>query len=272
MKKKYFFFHSKNFLIFFKIKVLLLFLPFVISCEMILSTIKKESKLTYVKTLIKTHPDNIKVPFFFMKIIKKKYIEHIRKTQPKNQSSDAELTARIPRSFFKMKVILKEKTKGVLKNHYLISLPETGGVIDLSHYLSGSPGSFFVQFKIDQNLNQETKEEIMKNLKIFYSSHTKKTRFGGHSVGTNCGTFLDITSYVLNSMKKNGMMVFTKGKQNTDHIEFLGGTFYFTYFKKKYLFIGIVRFKDSRFSSLECKTSHQEAEGRVKKKLEPSPS
>lgn len=213
---------------------------------------KKKQQKVLKKIKLTTNLNQFHVPKFSFNLISNQYIHYIKANYPKVDIQDAELSVMFPRNPLKLKVFLKEKKKGALKNDYIFYLPEGGGIIDLARYSTGNKGSFYVQFEFYKKNKNKTDHRILDHFLLFYSSHTKKTSFGGSSIGTQCGTFLDLTSFGKKFLTKKGLLVQVKEEKDSNPIQFIGGIFYFIYFKRKHLHLGAVQFKDSRFPNLQC--------------------
>ena len=238
---------KKNFLIFY------LCLNFIslLSCEALFNL---NQNLDYKKVNIGTSHNHVHIPKLLSEVLSQKYIEYIRRTNEKSNLTDEEIVVRIPRSPLNVNLRLTEKTKGVLNSNVIVHFPEGGGVIDLASFVSGKKGSFYVQFDVFKKSSDKAQKEVFKNFMLLYSSHTRKTQFGGSSFGTQCGKLLDLTSYGYKFLQGKGLLVKTGGSMDSSSIEYLGGSFYFIYFRKKYLHIGAIRFIDSRFSHLQCQS------------------
>lgn len=243
---------------FFKNKNLFFFSVFLsislISCSEFseLLHLKKKNKRVLKKIKITKKLDQFYVPKFLINLVSNKYIDYIKTNYPKVNLQDAELSIGVPRSPLKLKVFLTEKKQGALKNDSIFYLSEGVGVIDLARYATGKKGSFYIQFEFYKKSKNKKNIDILDHFLLFYSSQTKKTSFGGSSLGTQCGTFLDLTSFGKKILTKKGILVQVQGENDSHPIQFIGGIFYFIYFKGKHLHIGAVQFKDSRFPNLQC--------------------
>ncbi|MGZ3773262.1 MAG: hypothetical protein ACXVCY_02155 [Pseudobdellovibrionaceae bacterium] len=147
-------------------------------------------------------------------------------------------------SFSEITVILAQKNSGIIKDDAVkIFLPKGGGEIDLSQYVTGKNGSFFVGFDFPPFEGATGK-------KVVFISDTKKRKIGGQIFGAGCNRYFDITEKFLKEMKGEGIKVNTTQER---YISVLGGTFLLSAKKNDEVHVARISFKNSQFPSLFCK-------------------
>lgn len=159
--------------------------------------------------------------------------------------------------FSPIKVILTEKNPGILVEPRIeFEFPRGGGEINLSKWVTGKPGSFFVKFDYTGITESES-------LSIIYVSQARRRRIDGVVYGSGCNQFFDIKNFVLSENKKDGLTVNTTRDR---HVSVLGGNFVFAHKKDKQEFVTQVTFTDSEKPELFCsylsqvKKTNEEAE------------
>lgn len=145
--------------------------------------------------------------------------------------------------FSEVSVILAQKNPGIIKGEVVkIELPKGGGNIDLSQFVTGKKGSFYVGFDFPQFEGASAK-------KIVFVSGTKKRKIGGQIFGSGCNQYFDISDKFLKEMKGEGLKVNTTQER---YLSVMGGTFLFSAKKDNEVHLAQVTFKNSLFPSLFC--------------------
>lgn len=161
-------------------------------------------------------------------------------SSPSGESSMAKKDA----VFSEITVILAQKNSGIIKGEAVkISLPKGGGNIDLSQYLTGKKGSFYVGFEYPAFGAASAK-------KIVFVSGTRKRKIGGQIFGAGCNQYFDISDKFLKEMKGEGLKVNTTQER---YLSVLGGTFLLSAKKDNEVHLAQVTFTNSQFPSLFCK-------------------
>lgn len=182
--------------------------------------------------------------------------EHAEKITMAEAASDlsvpAELWAKISpgplkantAAFMPIKLILKEKTKGVLTSPVIeFEFPKGGGEVDIGKYINTQTrGTFYVKFDFDGFKSPET-------LKAFFLSQTRKQKLDQEVIGLGCKTFADLTENLIKLNGKDGMAMNTTDGRHTIA---LGGTFFFSYEEKKQTLVTQVTIKDSSRPTFFC--------------------
>lgn len=145
--------------------------------------------------------------------------------------------------FSPIKVILKEKNPGVLIEPQIeFEFPKGGGEINLSRWVTGKAGSFFVKFDY-------AGFEEPDFLSVLYISQARRRKLDGQVYGAGCNSFYDIKKYLLSENQREGLVVNTTRDR---HITVLGGNFIFAHKKAKQAFITQVTFTDSEKPEYFC--------------------
>ena len=145
--------------------------------------------------------------------------------------------------FVPVTLILKEKNPGILKKPELrIEYPRGGGTLDLSQWLTGRQGSFYVRFEFDEGSGHDGK-------KTFFVSRVRKRRVENEILGSGCRKFMEIQSALNRSAKSEGLLVNTTHQR---HLAVLGGSFVFTSLQGKELRLSQVSFIDRTQSQYFC--------------------
>lgn len=153
--------------------------------------------------------------------------------------------AEIPKAFFPLRVILREKNHGVLGGrNYRISLPEGGGKIDLADYVHEGKGTFYVRFEHDLVAG---KKDVPP--RIFFISHSQEREIDGQMWGNGCAKFFNLTSFHNSQMKSHGYVV---NATNQRYVSFLAGVFVLAAKIDGALMLSQVTLTDSRYPQLEC--------------------
>ena len=146
-------------------------------------------------------------------------------------------------SFFPIKVIFKEKTEGLVqRDFHEITLPRGGGEIDLAKVLKKEQGTFSVSFELEGL-------EMPEDLQVYFVSQSRKRRIDGDIWGAGCRKFLDIKSFYLSTIAKEGLSVNTTRNR---HLTVLGGNFVFVIKNGKQVLLSQVTFTDSSEPNLFC--------------------
>lgn len=143
-----------------------------------------------------------------------------------------------------LKVFFTEKNPGILQNpSYLIDLPRGGGTVDLSRYLSGQHGTFYVGFELSAEFQEGT------NFKVFYISNGRKRKLEDRVYGAGCHQYLEITHKFLEMMKAEGIKVNTTRQR---HVTVLAGHYIFSVIKENRIYITQVTITDTQNKNLLC--------------------
>lgn len=145
--------------------------------------------------------------------------------------------------FSEINVFLKEKNNGVVKKAaYQLNFPRGGGELDLSNYVTGKQGTFFVSFVFPEF-------EDAAYQKVLFISNSRKRKIDDHIFGSGCREFFDITDRFLAENKSGGIKVNTTRNR---HISVLSGTFIFISKKNKQNYLTQVTFTDKEHKNLLC--------------------
>lgn len=197
--------------------------------------VKQEVKIT-------EFTDDIKIPSQAWDLLEFK--SHEASPAAGGHGAEAPAAAAKALVFSEVTVVLAQKNSGIIKGETVkISLPKGGGNIDLSQYVTGKKGTFFVGFEFPQFENAIQK-------KIVFVSGTKKRKIGGQIFGSGCNQYFDITDKFLKEMKGEGLKVNTTQER---YLSVLGGTFLFAAKKEAETHVAQVTFTNSQFPSLFCK-------------------
>lgn len=193
-----------------------------------------------------SHRD-IDIPKSLVGKIEKLYVKSYREMDPYSTKTDSELVLNIPRRLFPVQVLLKEKTKGVLKENTLYNMPNGGGVINLKEILTGRKGTFFAKFALNYKL--EGNQQSTPKLTVYFISRHKKRMLDGKMVGLGCDKYVEITK---DFQKENSGSGYKINTTDGRHITLLGGTFVFVVPEQDALHIAVVQFQDSGRPDLTC--------------------
>ncbi|GIL18430.1 MAG: hypothetical protein BroJett040_21810 [Oligoflexia bacterium] len=145
--------------------------------------------------------------------------------------------------FSPIRVMLKEKNPGVLVEPQIeFEFPRGGGEINLSRWVTGKAGSFFVKFDYAGFEEPDL-------LSVLYISQARRRKLDGQVYGAGCNSFYDVKKYLLQENGKDGLTVNTTRDR---HITVLGGNFIFAHKKAKQAFITQVTFTDSEKPEYFC--------------------
>lgn len=145
--------------------------------------------------------------------------------------------------FSEISVVLTEKNPDILSEPSVrIKLPKGGGAIDLSRYVTGKNGTFFVKFEF-----AEFAEAAQK--KVLFVSKARKRKIGGEIFGEGCNKFSDITERFFEEMAEDGIKVNTTQQR---YLSVLGGHFLFSAKRENIVAISQVSFYHSQHQNLMC--------------------
>lgn len=145
--------------------------------------------------------------------------------------------------FAAIKVFLVQKNEGIVNGEVVkIELPKGGGDIDLSQYLTGNNGSFYVGFEFPDFVESTAQ-------RVLFVSHARKRKLDDQIYGAGCNQILDITNKYMLAMKGEGLKVNTTRER---HLSTIGGTFLFSAQKAGSTSVAQVTFKDSKHQNLFC--------------------
>ncbi|MGE5085972.1 MAG: hypothetical protein ACM3MG_06685 [Bacillota bacterium] len=146
-------------------------------------------------------------------------------------------------TFAAVKVFLVQKNDGIVNGEAVkIELPKGGGDIDLSQYLTGNNGSFYVGFEFPDFVESTAQ-------RVLFVSHARKRKIDDQVYGAGCNQILDITNKFMLAMKGEGLKVNTTRER---HLSTIGGTFLFSAQKAGSILVAQVSFKDPKHQSLFC--------------------
>lgn len=150
-------------------------------------------------------------------------------------------------NYLSLRVNLWQKNEGVLKHDVTFHLNKRGGVVDLSDFVIGDTGTFYVQIQplIDGKI-------VSSGLKAYFLSRSRQRKIDGRSFGTGCGRYFDITAFFRDKLVSGGLPVnVTAGRD----VSVLAGTFYLAVMQDGRLHLGTLTFKDSRYPQWQCEKS-----------------
>jgi hypothetical protein len=149
-----------------------------------------------------------------------------------------------PILYTSVKILLKEKNKGVLKKPNLaFEFARGGGEMDLSKLMGSHQGTFFISFELPEFENVLQK-------KAFFISQSRQRKVDGEVIGSGCRKVLDVSTQLYKQSKEAGLKInTTRDRQDSvlgGHMIFLGET------EKNWL-LTQVTFFDSARTDLFCK-------------------
>ncbi|MEK2646511.1 hypothetical protein [Bdellovibrio sp. BCCA] len=145
--------------------------------------------------------------------------------------------------FSEVTVFLVQKNPGIVEGEAVkILLPKGGGTIDLSRFITGQRGSFYVGFEFPAFEKATAK-------KVLFVSGTRKRRIEQKIFGAGCNQFFDITDRFMKEMKGEGLKVNTTQER---YLSVLGGTFLFSAQQGSDIHVAQVTFKNSQYTPLFC--------------------
>lgn len=148
-------------------------------------------------------------------------------------------------------VTLTQKNSGVLhQSPVQFEFPQGGGMIDLAEYVTGKPGTFYVNFDVAGMDSPE-------NLTIYFLSRAKKRRFDNQVFGSGCRSFFNVKKHVLAEHSKYGIAVNTTRNLHTTT---LGGHFLLSWKRDDSYLVTQVQFLDSKNPQLFCEDEKREGE------------
>lgn len=158
-------------------------------------------------------------------------------------------------------VVLKEKNRGTLKeSSYRIQFPEGGGDINLSDYLSGKTGTFYIGFELSDEVsladthnkdNSELRNIDLSQAKVLYYGRTKKRKVGSDEIGIGCQKILEMNAKNIIGVNPEKNMI----KVNTARSfasTVVGGYFLFSWMQEGVRKVSHVGFFDSDKEILFC--------------------
>jgi hypothetical protein len=149
-----------------------------------------------------------------------------------------------PILYSSVQVFLTEKNPGVLKAPaWRLNFPVGGGTLDLSAYVTGAPGSFYVGFELPEEFQTGT------NFKVLFISQGRKRRIDDRIFGAGCSQVLDITSKFQAMMKSEGIKANTTRQR---HVTLLAGHYIFSVLKEGRIYITQATLTDSKNKNLLC--------------------
>lgn len=152
--------------------------------------------------------------------------------------------SRIPIVMFPFRILLVEKTRGVLGGrNYEFNFERGGGALDFRDYIKTGKGTFFIQMEHDIELKDAT-------MSVFYLSNSEKKLVGNEDFGMGCNKYAEISSYWEKQMGRGGIPVNVTQQR---HIALLGGTYYFAVSHEGRLHVSQLTLRDSRYKHWRCR-------------------
>lgn len=205
------------------------------------------TEMSYRLGAIEKTSKSFLIPRSLKSEIEKLYLNFIRKENPKIVLKDEEILSRIPRDFLDIEIKLRASAPGVLSENIEFNLPRGGGEINLSEYVIGKKGSFYMTYKV--NRSSELQHEIT-NLKVFYLSEAKQRTISEEKFGSGCSKYMDVTEFMSKVNKAGGLQLNATQQR---YLSVIAGIFYFVNFdSERKIYIAAVRFTDSRYPDLLC--------------------
>lgn len=132
---------------------------------------------------------------------------------------------------------LIEESDGVLggRNQKVVFGPG-GGDIDLRDFVRSEKGAFRVVFEFAADAGPEAAR------RVWYLSNAQRRKVGPDFVGAGCDTYMDITSSVVSSVQKEGLLMAVSGDR---HVSALAGTFLFAVKRGSRIEVARLTFTDS---------------------------
>jgi hypothetical protein len=151
--------------------------------------------------------------------------------------------------FVPVSVSLIEKNPGILKEPKIkVLFPRGGGAVDLSQFVSGKQGSYYIKFRFEPSAPVDT-------VKIYYVSQARKRKLDGEIHGAGCKTYMDITKGLARLSQKDGVLVNTTRFRD---LSVLGGHFVFARVLNKEIHLSQISFGDSTHPEYFCETKRKE--------------
>lgn len=170
-------------------------------------------------------------------------------TDLKAEAEDGNTVAGV--NFAPIIVTLTEKNSGVLTDSPIqFEFPQGGGMIDLAEFVTGKPGTFFVNFDVAGIKTPE-------HLTVYYLSKARKRRFDNQVFGAGCRSYFNIKKHFLAEHGKRGIAVNTTRDL---HSTILGGHFLFSWQREDSFLVTQVQFLDSKNPQLFCEPEKKEGE------------
>lgn len=145
--------------------------------------------------------------------------------------------------FSNVKVRLTEKNPSIVKKSIIeVEFPRGGGELDMSSYLTGNQGTFFVNFDFPEFEDADFK-------KVIFISNSRKRKIGDQIFGSGCHEFFDVTNRFLAESQSGGLAVNTTRNR---HVTVLGGSFILVAKKNKQNYLAQVTFTDKKHKNLLC--------------------
>lgn len=232
---------TKFFLLFFQS----LLLATLVSCTKHSEEESAEPEVTMVDEL----PEDFVVPQVVWDSMKVKAPEEKKEEAKGGEGAEggeaaAGATKEKPILYSSVKVILKEKNKGVLKKPVMAyDFSRGGGELDLATVIGSQAGSFFLSFELPEYENALQK-------KAFFVSQSRQRKVDGEILGSGCRKVLDVSTQIYKLGKDTGMKINTTRKR---HDSILGGHMIFLAETEKNWFLTQVTFYDSSRMDLFCK-------------------
>lgn len=215
--------------------------------SMVSCTKNQNVDTTYRQGSVQKTSKNFLIPRSLKSEIEKRYLEFIRKENPKVVLADEDIIDRIPRDFLDIEIKLRASGPKVLSDNVKFVLPRGGGEVDLKEYVLGEKGSFFMQLAARRSSEQG--HEI-NNLLVYYLSEAKQRVISGEKFGAGCQKFMDVTSFFSAANKSGGLQLNATQQR---YLSVIGGVFYFINFDpERKIYISAVRLIDSRYPDLLC--------------------
>ncbi len=229
--------------------LLVLFISLLTSCSKKLE-VTSPNEEAFKKIEVSERASDIQVPKAVWNEIElqglegENYVRVKKKQDVRSDDSDWSLDNTGSLVFTNLVVQIWEKTKNVLIEPYMeFHFPLGGGEIDLSQYVTGKKGTFFVKIFFD-----ETPEDI-KTVTAHFISNTKKRVVSGDSLSDGCQSVANITSFYKSDISNKGIALNTTDDR---FLGMIGGSLIISHKKNKQIYISQITFKDKEKKKLFC--------------------
>lgn len=199
------------------------------------------------KIEISQSPRDFKIPSQLWDLILKSELSAEEKKAAEEKQKEAKAESKKEENpilvWMPAKVQLKSSVAGILKNlRTELSFSMGGGEVDLTEFVIGEKGSFFVKILLDEY------KDIGK-LKIFFYSRAKKRKVDKDVFGSGCNVFFDVTKKFISLNSSEGIKVnVTKDR----HLSVLGGHFILANKSEGKIYLTQVSFVDSNKLEYFC--------------------
>ena len=162
--------------------------------------------------------------------------------------SNSEILVNANHKYLSMQVILDDDHSGALKGPTQFTLPRGGGGIDFAEYVKTKRANFKLRIKVF--VDDENSKEIINGLKVYFVSNAPIKKRSDALYGAGCNKYLDISSFFKKSLSGAGLVLNTTEQR---YLGVVGGTFYLIYARNNELYLGAIKFYDSRYPDELCR-------------------